>query len=334
MKLNEEIQRLRADGSSPEAKGRVIQAIQRKHEHKTMKLIGKLSIPAAALAAVAIGVSLTMPRTALASPSTVAKAIRDIRNYVINSYVVINGQRTLTSRTTVSDGKSSRQFFDPSGKPVAEGRLNKLDGALFELTVGHPINGEVVLKGDGGKGDVKLVPGKNLGGPGEHSVEVKAVKGPDGKVVKHTFLNGKEVKELPDNLKGHVEFKMGDGHGEIGTTIHEQIGTAKKSSTVVDGMMVVEGDKNGKVSMFASGQTSVDSLLKLLDDPSRWTVQRGVNFGGMALDKFTLNSPHSPIELLVDPATSLPRFLRFIGPESAAIPLVEDEYVYGVQPPH
>ena len=97
--------------------------------------------------------------------------------------------------------------------------------------------------------------------------------------------------------------------------------------------MVVEGGENGNFSLFASGQTSVDSLLKLLDDNTRWWIERGVNWNGKKLDKFKLKGEFSPIELYVDPATSLPIVLRFVGIGENNVPQVEDEYVYGARPP-
>lgn len=345
MKLNEEIQRLRADGSRPEAKGRVIAILQEKQRHKTMKLIGKLSIPAALLAAVAIGGMLSIPRTALASPSTVAKAIRGIQNYVINSFTIIDGQRQLTSKTTMADGKSSRQFFDSKGNPIAEGQATVLDGALVELAIGKPLDGEggapLVVRSRMGKGEVAeggsiKLEGHEIGKGGERKVEIKASKGKDGKVIKRYFVDGKEVKELPADIKGGV--KIGAGAPGKGSTevegFHIELDNAEgKPALSRGGMFVVQGNDKGGVAQFQSGQTSVDYLLKLLDDSSRWTITRGVLYGGQKLDKFTLNGPVSPIELYVDPVTSLPKVLVFNGPGDGMAPRIEDEYVYGGNPP-
>ncbi|MBS1713464.1 MAG: hypothetical protein JST30_03920 [Armatimonadetes bacterium] len=348
MKLNEDILRLRAEGSSPEAKGRVVERLQEKRRRTTMTIIGKLSIPAALVAAVAIGGMLSVPRTALASPATVAKAIRDVKNYVIDSFTMVGGKRTLTSKTTVTNGKLSRQFYDALGAPIAEGKVNALDGKLFELTIGHDANGtQRIRKSEGGPGaDVHIVTGERLDGPVKEievqgspigdaqgrSVEIKAEKGPDGKVTKKVIVDGKEVKDLPADLKDKVGVKVGKGHDVQG--LHLEIGSAIKSGEVVrGGMLVIEGNHNGDVTSFASGQTSVDYLLKLLDDQTRWNIDRGVTVNGQKLDKFTLKGPASPIELFVDPMTSLPRLLRFVGPGVGDHPQVEDEYVYGAVPP-
>lgn len=326
MKLNDEILRLRADGSSPEAKGRVVERLQEKNRQTTMKMIGKLSIPAALVAAVAIGGMLSVPRTALASPATVAKAIRDVKNYVINSFTVLDGKRTLNSKTQVVDGKSVRQFFDQNGKLITEGKATQLDGALYELAVGSPI----IVDGKA-KGAQITVKGHPLGVvPGE-KVEVKMTKGKDGKLKKQYFVNGKEVDELPGAVKGKV--KEVQGSDLRARSIEIRAGDEEPVYNKVGGFMVVQGDKDGKVSSFASGQTSVDYLLKLLDDPSRWSIDRGVAVNGRVLDRFKLNGPVSPIELYVDPKTSLPAILRFVGPANDGGPIVEDEYVYGAVPP-
>ena len=339
MKLNEQISRLRADGSGPEAKARTIARLQHSKEHKTMKLIGKVGIPAALVASLAIIGALSVPRTALASPASVAKAIRNIGSYVINSFTIVDGNRTLTSKTTVSDGKTSRQFYDEKGNPVAEGHLNKLDGAMVELAIGGKLDGPEGIQKLKGDGQIEIVEGHPIGGAvNGQSVEVKMTKDKDGKAEKHYFVNGKEVKELPADMKDKVHIELGTGGKGFTKDVsgggEKEIGLVLKSGDFTrGGMIVVEGNENGETSMFQSGQTSVDYLLKLLENPSRWTITRGVNLNGEKLDKFTLNGPVSPIELYVDPVTTLPRLLRFVGPGDGLGPVIEDEYTYGAIPP-
>lgn len=338
MKLNEEIQRLRADGSSPEAKGRVIQTLQENNNKTTMKLIGKLSIPAALLAAVAVGTMLSVPRAALASPGTVAKAIRNIKNYVINSFTVVDGKRSLSSKTTVANGKSKREFFDAQGHPLAEGSLNALDGALFELVEDKPLNGKgktFTIKGD--RADVTLA-NKNIepdtnGAKNQNAkgrdIQIKVKKDGDGKEVKHYFVDGKEVSELPAEVKEKV--KVGDNKGDINEIVISDSALVNKVRTSPDnvqgGFAIVGSGSDGKMTMFQSGQTSVDYLLKLLDDPTRWNITRGVSVNGQKLDKLVLSGPASPIELYVDPITSLPKLLKFVGIGQSGLQ-IEDEYVY------
>ena len=80
-----------------------------------------------------------------------------------------------------------------------------------------------------------------------------------------------------------------------------------------------------------SGQTSADYLVSLLKDTTRWTIERGVDLNGQKLDKFTLKGPISPIVLFVDPATALPKVLRFGTPMQEGI-TIEDVYEYNNQP--
>lgn len=328
MKLNEQIERLRSEGSTPDAKGRLIARLQQTQEHKAMKLIRRLSVPVALVASLSIVGALMVPRSALASPETVAKAIRNIQDYVINSFSVMDGKRVLMSTTKVSGGKSSRTFFDQDGKPVVEGAMSKLDGALFELAIGKPISGD----------GHEITIGDPTPGPGKKSVEIKVTKGKDGKAEKHYFVNGKEVKELPADMQGHVRIgtKL-EGSPTLDSGQDHQIelsGVDIKSGNVHRvGGFFLQSTKDG-VSTFASGQTSVDHLLKLLDDQSRWNIERGVVWAGQKLDKFTLKGPVNFIELYVDPRSSLPKVLRFTGhdPEGQS-PQIEDEYVYGAVPP-
>lgn len=334
MNLNEEINRLRAEGSRPEAKGLLILKLQQRKENKTMKLIRKLTIPVALAACLAVAGLLMIPRTALASPSTVAKAIRSVQDYIISSFTILDGKRTLSSKTTVVNGKLSRQFYDATGKPIREGKINELEGIMFELAIGSDANGSKrvrTIKGGPGA-DAHVVQGHQIAAPGEQNIEVKATKGPDGKIVKHYFVNGKEVKELPAGMKERGELKIGAGNKEV-QGLQIEVGSAERAGGGVrGGFMVVNGDDNGDVTSFASGQTTADYLVKLLENESRWDIERGVTFGGQILDKFTLKGPESPIELFVDPSTSLPKVLRFVGPRDGIGPQVEDEYVYGPVP--
>ena len=329
MKLNDEIRSLRAEGSSPEAKGRVIATLKRNDTRTTMKLIGRLSIPAALVAAVALGAVFTVPQTAMASPATVAKAIRKVQDYVIDSFTVVDGKRTLTSRTTVQGKKASRQFFDATGKPVLEGPADLLDGAIYELAVGRPVAGIPVDpprkgqdKSSQGSGLVE-VQGYDLSpGPTSGTPEIVAQEG------------AREVQGFP--LDGAPQGGPKDSKSvRPGVAVK---GQKSKGGPLVSGaqsrggyLVIVPGKASGPI--FQSGQTRADYLLRLLDDERRWTVARGVDWNGRKLDRFTLKDMASPIELYVDPKTSLPQVLRFVGPRDAGIPLVEDEYMYGSVPP-
>lgn len=329
MNVNEELNRLRTEEPRQEAKGELILKLQRKQEQTPMKLISKLGIPTALLVTGVFAATLMLPKTALASPETVAKAIRDARTYVINSFSIRGNDRSLKSKTTVQDGKKTRVFFDANGAPVAEGKapmveVSGMEGALQELTVkGFKLEGTE-------RGPVRVRVGEPLPGAekGKDRIEVKAVKGADGTVRERYFVNGKEVSEMPKQVKGMpLEVKGG------GISRSISIGDPKGSSTKDAQGFAVLGmpGADGKMSTFASGQTSVDYLLKLLADEDRWTIERGVSVKGQKLDKFMLKGPMSPIELYVDPGTSLPRILRFVGLGDASLS-IEDVYEYGVPP--
>ena len=126
-----------------------------------------------------------------------------------------------------------------------------------------------------------------------------------------------------DGIKGH------EGGGMI--TLNAESMKGEKGS-FSKSMAVVGSSKNGEKPMIMqSGQTSADYLVNLLKDTSRWTIERGVDFNGQKLDKFSLKGPVSMIVLYVDPATALPKVLRFGTPMKEGV-TIEDVYEYGIQP--
>ncbi|MBS1704651.1 MAG: hypothetical protein JST40_02165 [Armatimonadetes bacterium] len=325
MNIDQEIQKLREEMPRPEAKGELIRTIQYRHQEKhTLKTIGKIGIPVALVAGAAMAATFFFaPTRALATPATVAKAIRSARDYVIRSFSIQGGKRTLISQTNVDGEKATRTYFDAEGKPVPESELpnistNPLEGALIKL------------EGDEHSGQKHIVV-TDSNGPepkaGQQTIEVKVTRDQNGNEVRKYVVNGKEVDKLPAELEGKVHVNQSAG-GQIEVEVNgskegSRSVTRKQASTV----MV---DKNGKITSFSSGKTTVEYLLKLLDDADRWNIERKVTFNGEQLDKFTLKGPFSPIELYVDPSTSLPKVLRFNAPmngKSAA--QIEDVYEYG-----
>lgn len=330
MNVHEELDRLRTEEPRSEAKGELILKLKRKKEQTPMKLISKLGIPTA-LIAVSIGAgSLMLPRTALASPETVAKAIRQVRSYIISSFNVDEGGRKLMSKTTVQDGKASRVFYDASGKPRPAGEVSDVKvGTLDQPVSGMIVNGQPTQVGKVGESGSDIVMVKNthghpLKGGDKPKIEVKMTKGADGKQHSLYFVNGKEVKELPKEIQGlHIDTKGGSSPT---ISIQDPKGNPIEKSISGFAMLGMVG-KDGKISTFASGQTLADYLLKLLEDESRWTIERGVMIGGQKLDKFMLKGEVSPIELYVDPGNSLPRILRFIDIAGSGRS-IEDVYDY------
>lgn len=326
MNVNEELDQLRTEMPRPEAKGELILKLQRKQEKKAMKLISKLSIPTAFIALAAVTATMMLPKTALASPETVAKALREARNYVIKSFSVEDGERKLMAKTTVDNGKKMRTEYDEDGNPMPaspapEPKVIQNGDGKQTITFGEP-----GAKGGGGiRLDVGGEPPVGDVKGDKHSVEVKVEKGPNGTVKESYVVDGKKVDKLPESMRktggpSYAQSATGYSVGLKGKT------GMKQHSTVIG----MSGD-SGKLSTFVSGQTSVDHLLGLLDDESRWKIERGVVIGTQRLDKFTLKGPISPVELYVDPSSSLPRILRFMnmGEKTASI---EDVYEYGVAP--
>lgn len=328
MNVNQEIDRLRSEESSPQAKGELILKLQHKQERKRMKLFSRLGLPTALVAGGIIAVVTLLPKTALASPETVAKALRDARNYVISSFTIESGKRSLQAKTYVHDGQKTRTTFDANGKALPANEVKDpitmiTDGAMADLALEDS---------PGGHGTIML----RTGGPGsgaeantKHSVEMHATKGADGTKHETIIVDGKKVDKLPEGMSAKdgngPTFSAGsETEGAVNIVVGDGDGSQRSAA-------VVGINNNGKFSTFVSGQTAVDYLVQLLDDESRWTIERGVNVNGARLDKFTLKGPESPIELFVDPGTSLPRLLRFVDMGKSGT-VIEDTYDYTAAP--
>ena len=274
--------------------------------------------------------------------------------------VVIDGSHMAGSKnikvevTKDANGKEVKHFF-VDGKEV-----DKLpDGIGANIHVPGGISGGgkkdvrvEVKKGSDGKevkryfidgkevdklpSDVNVKIGGGKVGKDLQEMKVQVTKDANGKEVKRFFLNGKQVKKLPNGLGGNENIiiskdgiKGHEGGGMItlnADTMKGDKGSFSKS------MAVVGSGKNGEKPMIMqSGQTSADYLVNLLKDTSRWTIERGVDFNGQKLDKFSLKGPVSMIVLYVDPATALPKVLRFGTPMKEGV-TIEDVYEYGIQP--
>ena len=189
-----------------------------------------------------------------------------------------------------------------------------------------------------GKEVDKLPDGVNVkvDGANKQDFRVEVSKDASGKEVKHIFVNGKEVKELPAGMKAHAMITTESNKAtdiKQGNTVMINAQSMKSGKgSFTKSMAVVGGGRNGEKPMVVqSGQTSADYLVSLLKDTTRWTIERGVNLNGRKLDKFTLKGPVSPIELFVDPATALPKVLRFGTPMQEGV-TIEDVYEYNIQP--
>jgi len=184
--------------------------------------------------------------------------------------------------------------------------------------------------------DVNVKIGAGKVGKDLQEVNVQVTKDANGKEVKRFFLNGKQVEKLPNGMEANENIiiskdgiKGHEGGGMI--TLNADSMKGEKGS-FSKSMAVVGSGKNGEKPMIMqSGQTSADYLVNLLKDTSRWTIERGVEFNGQKLDKFSLKGPVSMIVLYVDPATALPKVLRFGTPMKEGV-TIEDVYEYGVQP--
>jgi hypothetical protein len=444
---NREIQALRQEEPRADAKAELILALLKPKRESQMSILRKATLPTLVSVAAIAGVFYVAQPRVLATPDRVIKAIQDIKNYTINSFTIDGKTRHLQSKTTVTGKERKTVYYDVSGKEV-EGRnasafvmmhdspmkmgfaidstgnlkdmskedIEKIKGSIhivksgdgnatfhtegdsahnmvkIEVTKGpdgkevkhYYVNGKEVDKlpagmegkvhilqggsGSDGKNEVRVevkkgangeeekhifVNGKEVdklpsdvnvvvnGGTaiakGNQEVKVQVTKGPDGKEVKHFYVNGKEVDKLPAGIEGHTNMVLSDGtikgiKGQQGVVMINAESMKNGKGGSISKSMAVVGGKNGEKPMVVqSGQTSADYLVNLLKDTSRWTIEHGVELNGQKLDKFTLKGPISPIVLFVDPATALPKVLRFGTPMKEGV-TIEDVYEYNIQP--
>ncbi len=429
-----EIQALRQEQPHPDAKANTIKALLSQQRESKMSILRKATLPTLVSVAAIAGVFyVAQPRVMAATPERVIKAIQDIKNYTINSFTIEGKARHLQSRTTVNGKDRKTVYYDKDGNetkggtsgavvmmndsPMKMGFSVDARGELKDMSKAdiEKMKGTIHIMKDGGNGEVNVttsdahhqdvrveitkdpngkeikhifVNGKEVdklpenvhvktGGPGDKEVKIIVNKGADGKEVQHIFVNGKEVDNLPEgvnvNINGadkqdfRVEVskdangkeakhifvngkevdKLPDGIKErtVINTANSQVTDIKHGNTVtinaqsmkngkgsISNSMAIVNAKNGEKPMIVqSGQTSADYLVSLLKDTTRWTIERGVNLNGQRLDKFTLKGPISPIVLFVDPATALPKVLRFGTPMQEGV-TIEDVYEYNIQP--
>lgn len=381
--MKREIQALRNEEPRPDAKAELILALQRERRESKMSILKKATLPTlVSIAAIAGVFYVSQPKVMAATPDRVLKAIQDIKNYTIKSFVVDGGTRHLQSKTTVSGKDRKTVAYDANGaetnantvgnvfmisdptkmgfkldghgnlENMSKEDINKMKASLHILTDVNDKN--VVIKGDkaiDGKNVIKItkdgsgkkqvfVNGKvvenipnvdiQLKSIDAKNVQIKVTKDANGKEVKKFFVDGKEVDKLPADLAPMVTFDKANLKSGSTFVVNGKELKGNGTASVTKSMAIMSGDGQEAMTM-TSGQTSADYLMNLLKDTTKWTIERGVSYNGQTLDKFTLKGPISPIVLYVDPATALPKVLRFETPFQEGT-IIEDVYEYGVQP--
>lgn len=326
-----EVEALRAEMPREDAKGELIYKLSTQGKTQKMSILRKASVPTLVTAvAIVGGVMLSQPKVMAATPSRVAAALKKAMNYTIKSFVGEGSSRRMQSVTTIEGEKKTTKYVDLNG--------NLIDRKThFETVVGK--DGAITVKGSQlGGGLTAIKPGAKISA-GKIEVDVKATNGDEKKIIK---INGKEVKDLnslPKELRDRIKISVNDkdvrnveGAGIVGVARVMPDGAKMHEASAA--MMVASlGEKNGKPMILQSGQTPSEYLMDLLADESRWNISRGVSYKGANLDKFVLKMKGSiePIELYVDPASALPKFLVFKGMDGMGV-RIEDVYEYGVQP--
>ena len=327
--IQNEVEHLRAERPREGAKGELIYSLTRTKGQK-MNTLRKATLPTLVTAvALVAGVMLMQPKAVAATPSRVAAALKKAMNYTIQSFVGEGSERRMQSVTTVEGDKKTTKFVD------SKGNLVDMD-VHFKTLMGK--DGAVTVTGSGIGGGLTAVPkgsAKGMRVTGEKiEVNVNMVNGKETKSIK---VNGKEVKdlnELPKELRDKIKInldgpKVVEGVGIIGDL--PKGSTLKREANTM--VMAALGTKNGKPMILQSGQTPSEYLTDLLAEESRWNIARGVSYKGEKLDKFGLKvgGEFTPVELYVDPASALPKYLVFKGMDGMGMK-IEDVYTYGARP--
>lgn len=327
--IQNEVEHLRAEMPREGAKGELIYSLSRTKGQK-MNTLRKATLPTLVTAVALVGgVMLMQPKAVAATPSRVAAALKKAMNYTIQSFVGEGSERRMQSITTVEGDKKTTKFVDSKGNLVDK-------DVHFKTLMGK--DGSVMVTGSGMGGGLTPAPKGSAKGMqvtgGKIEVNVSSVNGKETKSIK---VNGKEVKdlndlpkEIRDKIKVQIDGpKVAEGMGIIGDLPKGAHFRSENKAMVIASL----GSKNGKPMILQSGQTPSEYLTDLLADESRWNIARGVNYNGEKLDKFGLKvgGDFTPVELYVDPASALPKYLVFKGMDGMGVK-IEDVYTYGAKP--
>lgn len=242
--MNREIRALQQEEPRPDAKAETILVLLKEKRETKMSVLRKVSVPTlVSIAAIAGVFFVAQPKVVAATPERVIKAIQDIKNYTINSFVVTNGERHLQSKTTVHDKERKTVYYDASGKEV-----DAPSGQAFMMMHDSPMGMGMKMDGGGNliwmskddindmksKFDMKIEEGRAPKG----SVRVEITKGPDGNEVKHYFIDGKEVDKLPADVQAKVDsMKPGEG-GNVRVEVRKGADGKEDKHVFVDGKEV------------------------------------------------------------------------------------------------
>lgn len=328
--IQNEVEHLRAETPREGAKGELIYKLTQS-KGKKMTTLRKATLPTLVTAVALVGgVMLMQPKAVAATPKTVAAALKKAMNYTIQSFVGEGASRRMQSVTTVEGDKKTTKFVDSKGNLVDQNvhfkTLSDKDGSV--TVVGKPLSRTINVTESKQLDKNTVQIDRNA-----KKVEVRVTK-INGKETKVITVDGKEVKDLPKDLQDKVKVTVNQGKVVAGVGI---IGDHPKGSTLnreSNSMIIASlGNKAGKPMILQSGQTPSEYLMDLLQDEKRWNITRGVTYNGARLDRFGLRTggQFTPVELYVDPASALPKYLVFKGMDGMGMK-IEDVYTYGAKP--
>lgn len=346
--LKPEIEMLKQESAPQHLKAQIVTAILNEQKSKTMttkKIIG-FGLPAIALGIVATG-AIMAPKTAIANPiAQVRNAFEAVRDYQMTTYQVVDGKRERVSESWVTNGK--RKTFTVENDGTLTELSNDLievqttvKGALFELkpievATSEKVKGIYITAIDK---EQKTVPGKGLiTVEGKHLGDISPTETFVISDSKNKIREGRSQAKSNNSSKGsRVEGKP----IEIEHPIKDnQTSKGKSASIEVVGQPIFVSDDGELITMsddmlFIVAEMSIESLQKLLEDETLWTIEPNQWINGQLTNRYRLKESFINFTVYVDPKSKLPVLTRQIQKdvETKKETTIEVEYNYGVRPP-
>jgi hypothetical protein len=252
---------LRSEVATPEAHRRIRLAIMHEAAVRRRGRMVKVSLATVVVFAVVVAFLLA-PRASLASTVTrILRAIESARRYHLRSYESFAGQERLVSETWLDGAHRRFVMYGPDGKPMPNsdaigGMTARLDKKLRGMTPAQLMDPRLREKLTKDMSDAM----------------------PGGFVTMVVTVDGKQVTDLPDDMKAAIK----------------------------EGRAFIPANEY----LTAGGEPDVAALCGLLKDPALWVVARDQRLNGRKVDRYTLKGGQKGVTLFVDAATYLPVSLR------------------------
>lgn len=269
---------LRSETAPTDLAGKIVDALQPDRERRRRRRMIRAGF-ATAVAFFLFAAIIFYPRPSFAAAvSRVLKAFQAIRNYHVSSYQIANGQTHIVSETRVVGGKVAFTMYGPDGKPMP-------DSSMF---------GDMMAKISAefrGMSPQALLDPKMRD---KVSADIANLAPGPGFVTMKITVDGKEVTDLPDDVKGAIGA----------------------------------GFTSNPFLLSAGGEPDVTYLCGLLKDETIWSITPGQMLNGKMVDEYRIKTGYPDLTLFVSRATSLPVRLRLTSNPFGEPVTMQDDFDY------